>query len=199
MNTTPTSESNGKRFFKKYKIAFIITPIALWTLFVTVFAVSRILSGLIGVSSERIKDKNGPDDFSVVVITDEEIEKAVCSNHTPFAFGESTEGETSEITDKLLKDVDYDKTRFSAQSVSGIYIANATKTKSDAVELKISSTVESGNAEIFVFIDDELYSEIKINNTVELYLSGISGKTVYVKAACEDAKLSIEVERNILN
>ena len=50
---------------------------------------------------------------------------------------------------------------------------------------RITSTVEAGNAEIYVFIDDKLHSKVNINETVELILEGISDKTVYVKVACE--------------
>ena len=66
------------------------------------------------------------------------------------------------------------------------------------MSLRITSTVESGNAEIYVFVDNTLHSKVNINETVELFLEDISNKTVYVKAACESAKISIEVEREII-
>lgn len=66
------------------------------------------------------------------------------------------------------------------------------------MSLRITSTVESGNAEIYVFVDNTLHSKVNINETVELFLEDILDKTVYVKVACESAKISIEVEREII-
>lgn len=181
----------------KHIIILIVISLVLWALGVTAFACYRIVDNFIANTDKKIEDTNGPDDFSVVTITDEEIAKTDYSDYSAFLFGSSTEGSPSGVSDENLKKVDYDKTRYTSSSLSGIYVANATKTESNAMSLKITSTVESGNAEIYVFIDNKLHSKVNINETVELFLEDISDKTVYVKVACESAKMVIEVEREI--
>lgn len=190
MNNQNHKENKFKLFLKNHKIALIV-----WASVITLVALISVAIGY-RISSSFIADKNGDKDFSVVTITDEEI-RSSGSNYDAFGATQFREGERSDVNDFLIEDVDYDKTTYKALSVSGILIANATKTDADSLTLKITSTVVSGNAEIFVFIDSELYSEVSINDTVELSLSGIAGKTVYVKAACESAEMSINVERNI--
>ncbi|MBQ3526996.1 MAG: hypothetical protein IJA52_00360 [Clostridia bacterium] len=190
------TSANSKGFTKKHIIILVAIPLSLWAIGVTVFACYRIVDIFMEDMDKKIEDTNGPDDFSVVTITDEEIAKTDYSNYSSFLFGSSTDGAPSGVSDKGFRDVDYDKTRYTSNSLSGIYVANVTKTDSDTMSLKITSTVESGNAEIYVFVDDKLHSEVNINETVELSVEGISGKTVYVKVACESANMSIQVERD---
>ncbi len=196
-NSQSTAMDKFKLFVKRHKIALIIVPHIIFAIVVTVFACYRIIYSFMISNEKTIEDSNGPDDFSVVSITDEEIANALYSKNTAFAFGLEVEGSSSDIADKSLKGVDYDKTRYSAHSISGIFIANATKTDDDSMKLCITNTVESGNMEVFVFIDNKLYREVNINEKTEMLLEGISGKTVYVKVACESAKMTVEVQREI--
>lgn len=190
MTNEIAKENKFKRFIKKHKVALIV------------WASVLILVGLIGgrfvylMTSSIIPDKNGTKDFSVVTFSNEDIKNAVESNYGGFGNGQFYDGNSTDISGSL-SDVDYDMTRYTSLSMNGILIANATKTQSENMSLIITSTVESGNTQIFVFIDDELYKEVGINGTEELSLNGISEKTVYVKAACESAKMSIEVKRTI--
>ena len=197
------SKSNNKdklkSFIKKHEVVLMIIPAALFVIAVTVFVCYRLMYSLMVANDKKIEDTNGANDYSVVMITDEEIATNIFGDYTAFAFGSSNDGSQSDIEDYRLEDVDYDETVFTARSLSGIYIANVTKTDFDCVSYKITSTVESGNAEIFVFVDDILCREIDINDTTEFLLTDVSGKTVYVKAACEDARISINVEREILS
>ena len=194
MNNEVKKENKFKKFLKRHKVALIVSGVVITALFPILFVSFRFIHIY---NTGFIDDINGPDDFSVATITDEEIQNTVRGSYTSFVSGKNTDGKQSDIKDKWLEDIDYDQTSYQSQSISGIYIANATKTNSDNMKLTITSTVESGNTEIFVFIDDELYSEVNINSRETLSLSGISGKTVYVKAACENANMTIQVERNI--
>ncbi len=191
MDSQIVKENKVKSFFQKHKVALIVCAAVI------------VVVGFIGgrlvhlITSSTIPDKNGPDDFSVVTFTAEDIKNAVDSNYGGFGNGQFRSGNSSDITEFSLKDVDYDMTKYTSISMSGILIVNATKTESDNMSLKITNTIESGNMQIFVFVDDELHSEVKVNGTEELSLSGISGKTVYVKAVCESAEMSVEVNREI--
>lgn len=191
MNNGFVKESKFKRFIKNHKVALIV-----WGSVLTIVAL-LIFKFVCDITSSIIPDKNGSEDFSVVTFTDEEIMNTVSGNYGGIGNGQFHDGEKSDITDFMIEDVDYDMTRYTSLSMNGILIVNATKTDSDSMKLRIESTVESGNTEIFVFIDDELFQQVDINCTEELSLSGISGKTVYVKAACESARMTIEVKREI--
>lgn len=192
------TNTKSKAFFLKYKNILIAIPFVLWALGVTVFVGYRILDNFKANADKKIEDTNGPDDFSIISIKDEEIADTNYSNSSAFLVSSFTEGSRSDVSDKRIEEVDYDKTRYTSGSLSGIYVANVTKTNSNSMSLRITSTVESGNAEIYVFIGNTLHSKVNINETVELFLEDISNKTVYVKAACESAKISIEVEREII-
>lgn len=191
MNNEIKKENKFKKFLKKHKVALIV-----W---------GSVLTGIVlffgfpmyNMVSAIIFDKNGPEDFSVVTFTEEDIKNAVESDYGAIGNGQFNDGEHSDVEDFWLEDVDYDMTRYTSFSMNGILIVNATKTQSDNMTLTVTSTVESGNTQLFVFIDDTLYSEVDINSRETLSLSGISGKTVYVKAACENANMTIQVERNI--
>ena len=188
-------ENNVKEsFFKRHKIAFIIILSLIPLILITCFVAFRLIYLL---TTGKIEDTNGPDDYSVVTITEEEIKNAVRSDYRSFVSGQSSDGEHSDVEDRALEDVDYDSTGYVANSLNGILIANATKTDKDKVSLEITSEVYAGNAQIFVFIDDELYGVIEINKTRRVVLTDVAGKTVYVKVACEDAQISIDVERKI--
>ena len=174
MNNEVKKENKFKKFLKRHKVALIVSGVVITALFPILFVSFRFIHIY---NTGFIDDINGPDDFSVATITDEEIQNTVRGSYTSFVSGKNTDGKQSDIKDKWLEDIDYDQTSYQSQSISGIYIANATKTNSDNMKLTITSTVESGNTEIFVFIDDELYSEVNINSRETLSLSGISGKT----------------------
>jgi hypothetical protein len=182
---------------KKQIVIIIAAPIIFWMIGVTVFAGHRIIGAIKGNLDGKIEDTNGPDDFSVVTITEEELAKTDYSSYSAFFIGFSTEGSQSEVVDKNFIDVDFDKTAYSSSSLSGIYVANVTKTKSNSMSLRITSAVESGNAEIYVFVDNILYERVNINETSEIFLESISDKMIYVKVAGESAKISIDVERKI--
>lgn len=189
-----TEMKTEKSFFKKHMVALII-----------ILAVTPIICifGFVGfrmvylLNSGTIEDTNGPDDYSVVTITEEEIKNAVHSDYSAFVSGQSSDGEHSDIDDMSLENVDYDTTGYVANSLNGILIANVTKTDKNKLTLEITTEVYAGNAQVFIFIDDELYSEVEINKTRRVVLTDVAGKTVYVKAACEDARISIDVERKI--
>lgn len=191
-NISDVVSTKSKSFVPKRIIILRAIPIILFVLGVTVFIGYRIVDNFTANA-----DTNGPDDFSVVTIKDEEIAETNYSNSSAFLVSSFTEGSHSDVSDKRIEEVDYDKTRYTSSSLSGIYVANVTKTNSNSMSLRITSTVESGNTEIYVFIDNTLHSKVNINETVELFLEDISDKTVYVKVACESAKISIEVEREI--
>lgn len=190
MNGDKNSKNKLILFLKNHKAALIVAA--------SVFTFVILVTIGIGyrISSMFIADKNGDDDFSVVTFSTEDIKNSD-GDYNAFGASQFQDGERSGVDDFMIEDADYDHTKYKALSVSGILIANATKTDADDLTLKITSTVVSGNTEIFVFVDDELFSEVSINDTVELSLRGISGKTVCVKAACESADMSIEVERTI--
>lgn len=190
MNEMKPKES----FFKRHKVACIIILALIPVICITGFVTFRLIYLL---TSGTIEDTNGPDDYSVVNITEEEIKNAVHSDYNAFVSGQSSDGEHSDIDDMSLENVDYDTTGYVANSLNGILIANVTKTDKNKLTLEITTEVYAGNAQVFIFIDDELYSEVEINKTRRVVLTDVAGKTVYVKAACEDARISIDVERKI--
>lgn len=183
---------NFKAFFKKHKVAIIVSGVAIYLILVFGFVGFRILYAY---KTDIIKDTNGQSDYTLNTITVQEIADAKFNNYTSFFSGSSSEGEDSEINDIRLEEADYDTTVFKAKSLNGVLIANAVKTDSPKVNFKITSTLKSGNLAISVYVVDSFYCDVAVNSTEEISVENISGKTVYVKVAGEQADMSIEVLR----
>ncbi len=175
------------------KIALIIISAVLT---VTIIIGVLVFHFINTVRNSVIKDKNGNWSYSLVTITDYDIARATDDDYFSMLSGSKHSGEHSNFDDKSLEDVDYDYTRYSAFSHNGIKIVNATKTDDFKLVLCISSTVTSGNCEIFVYVEDELYQEIAINERVFVTINDVAGKNVYVKVAGESAAVVVEVSRD---
>ena len=147
-------------------------------------------------NKNTIEDTNGENDISLNVITQEDVLNDKYPA-TKMWFGESCEGEQTNVDNNVMKEKDYDKISFSAKSFSGVDLLQATKIESDSMSLYISSEVKSGNFAIMVFIDGECCAEIEGNTTREVRLTKISGNTVLVKIAGESAEMRVSVERKI--
>lgn len=175
-------------FAKKYKFLLItiVILVGLGCVCLRVFYIQQ---------TSIIEDTNGADDFSLNTITAEMIEKTKYSDYTSFVSSSGYDGKPSAIKDKRFESADYDQTRQSAESFNGIMIANATKTSMSNVSLEITSTVESGNLAISVYVENDFYCDVNINSTEKVMLDNISGKMIYVKVAGENAKMSVSVTR----
>ena len=179
---------------KRNRVLAILTMVI-----VCVVIIVSIVAGVIAKATEEhreksIADVNGADNYALNTITVEDI---LSNEHSPTKmwFGETSEGEQSGITDKKLKDYDYDYRSFSAKTFSGVDILQATLADSDNFELDITSEVASGNFIVAVIVDGEFYCQIDANVSEKVSLVDVRGKTVLVKFAGESAECRVCVER----
>lgn len=193
MNETVKDKNAIKKPKKGLKIALIIISAVLTMAIITGIFIFLMINSIFG---GIIKDTNGPDDYSLATITEEEIAKATGSDYSSIITSQSNEGERSNVDDFAVEDVDYDHTSYAAFSFNGIMIAHATNTEDFKLVLNIISTVSSGNCRIYVYVEDKLYQEVEINKDVFVTINDVANKNVYVKVAGEDAKMSIDVYRD---
>ena len=167
-------------------VAVVITFICLGTFSVKLF---------VTMYKSTIKDTNGPDDYSLVKITrDELINSNECSNE----FFGTSKGERSMIGDAELEFYDYDIREYFSGffETNGVVVIQATKTDKDIVRLNINVVLEKGNAEVAVIVDGEYYCSVEVNKHSEIVIENAQNKTILLKAACESANVTIDVVRS---
>ena len=186
----PPKEKPSK---KKIFIILGISFVALWILFFAGFSAYRIIK-IIKLKDDELPDLNGPEDYSLYLLSEEEVVKTY--DYVAFLTSEGQYGESTNV-DKDHKYYDYDKVNFQAKHFSGVKVLQATNISDDYCTFKINSEVNSGNFDIVIIVDGELHSKVDINQETIISLEGIKDKTVLVKIAGESAECRIEVERNI--
>lgn len=196
--TTPASvekTESTKSVIVPYKRLLFVS----FLVFIVIFAFVYVGNNLYNIFKEHekntIPDINGADNYALAVLTDEDVLR-VDEDYTMLWYGETQNGNQSEISDLNLVSHDYDSLSFSASSVSGIKLFHATKTSANSLKLQITSSVESGNLAIYVLVDGEIYANVPIDDTQEIILKDIQGKIILVKIAAEDAKIRVEVIRS---
>lgn len=129
---------------------------------------------LVGCSIGQIEDKNGPDDYTVVTITDKQI---LSNNNKYMEYGSVT----------VTKD---NKTVINISKFSGIKEVLKFTKKTDVT---ISSIVEKGNFRIIIVTSDNNLKDIEINKKVDVTFN--SGDKL--KIVGESAKIDLIITKNI--
>jgi len=128
----------------------------------------------------EIADTNGPDDISLVEITDQNILKMDIG---AAGYGESTSGESK-------------RTKYTGNSFSGVaevYLTNYIG-KSDVIIDVTDLEVESGNFRLVVLLNEEIIHEFKPGEQLQtLELEDIKG-TLSIRMAGESAKFKFYMQ-----
>lgn len=151
-----------------------------------------VVAGLICGVTQQIPDQNGDKDTALAVLTREDIingKNCAMLNHSMTGTGSRSNAQSS------YADVDYTAVYHQYGKLSGVQTAHATKTSGQRVTLTVTTTLESGNMEVAILIDGEYYCCVPLNQTVQITLDDICGKTVLVRVAGESAKGTVSVTR----
>ena len=183
-----------KKISKKFYLIIIGVVSVAFTVAFCFTALPFFIEGIIDARNMKIEDTNGENDYSLNTITREQL---INSTESSIMFyGELKEGNQSLITDDtMLEDVDYDTVYFESGRFNGVTIVQATKTDKDSIKFDINATLEKGNAEIAIIVDNEYYCNVEINKQSEIVLENINNKTILLKVAGESADIRIEVQR----
>ncbi len=156
--------------------------------------IAVIIVAVVMISSATpFVDTNGPDNFALTEITREDILNSSNSYRTSMTSESYSGGRT--LVGYNLRDRDYDRVSRYFGKIYGVVTLQATKISTDVLTVNVSSTVESGNAEIIILIDGEYHCSVDVNQNRSVTLQNVAGKEVLVKLAAEDAKLKIDVSR----
>ncbi len=160
-----------------------------------VVAVIIAIAVIIALASEsKFVDINGPENFALTEITRDDILSKNNSYRSSMA-SERHSGHRTNITERTLRDCDYDDISRSFGKIHGVIILQATRISGNTLTININSSIESGNAEIVIIIDGEYYRSVDVNQNQSIVLQDISDKEVIVKLAGETAKIKIDVTR----
>ena len=140
------------------------------------------------------EDTNGVDNTSLQQIT---IDDLVSSRISCVAYKGyvSKEGWKSGVEERL-SDYDRDSIWYTYSKISGLKTLHATKASADVLNLTVTSTLESGNAEIVIMVDDVYYAHVPINQTTTVTIPDVKGKTVVVRGGFEAAQIEVSIERH---
>ena len=160
-----------------------------------VVIVAILIAVIISLTSESdFIDTNGPENFALTEITRDDI-LSKDNNYRSSVGSASHSGYHTNIIGTRLRDCDYDYISKSFGKIHGVVILQATKISGNTLTLNISSSVESGNAEIVIIVDGEYYCSVDVNQNQSITLQNVSNKEVIVKLAGEEAKMKIDVTR----
>ncbi len=178
----------NKKSKSKLKLALLI---AIPTIIFLALVIGLII---IFLPSSDFVDTNGPDNFALIELTEEDILKSDNNYRASFKSIKRA-GEHTYVVGTKFREYDRDHINASYGTIHGVTILQATKIFDNTLTLNIQSSVEKGNAEIFITVDGEYYCSIPANQNQSIILEDISGKEIIVKLAGEDAKLKVDIVR----
>ena len=143
---------------------------------------------------KNIPDQNGPDDYSLAVLTMDDLTsektRSVIIGKRMFTTGARTDAY------KIYPDYDRDYLDISTRSMSGVRTIHATKTDSNQLTLSIESSLKEGNAALVVLVDGAYHCNVSINTADSITIRNVSGKLVEVRLAGESAKIEVTISRS---
>lgn len=185
------SQKRKTSLSKKRNVVLIIGGYSL-LVFLAFFAVFFTFTA----SEVHYEDLNGERDTSLSIITMEDI-GSTQNDYSATWVETSHSGEQTNVEGRL-RNCDYDKCVFRCKQISGVLTLQATNTESETLILDIVSTVELGNLEIHIFVDDQYFSQVNTNGIQTITLEDIANKTVTIKIAAESAQIDVTVERTYI-
>lgn len=136
---------------------------------------AALVLGLCGCMS-HIEDTNGPEDFSLATLTEEDI------------LGSSLKSTTNMSTEKTKGLTTYCK----AQKFSGVTdLYEETVMWSSGMTMEVSSSVTEGNARLLLLLDGALIHEFDINAENQTFTLDEFEGTITLRLAGESAKYDI--------
>ena len=140
------------------------------------------------------KDLNGEDDFSLAVLTEEDIcaENNVCYC---VIFGLNASGSKSYANEDYLHDADT-VSADAASPLSGVSLLQATYGTEDIITFTVECTRTKGNVRI-VLLDEDLniIHDFSVTEKSSYTISDAKGKEFEIRVAGERAEFTINVSR----
>ena len=145
-----------------------------------IFTILLIFTVLL-TSCSHIEDTNGPEDYSIVSFTDEDI---LSGKNSVFVVG-STKSQ-SKNNNKLVG-------TYKASKISGIEKIAEYRSDRENISFTIKLTCESGNALVVIVSNNEIIKKIPSNDSMTIDV--INNKKNYkILLVAESAKISLEYQ-----
>ena len=154
-------------------------------------AVGIIIILLVGLLNPGGYNNSGVDasNFKISELTSEQIvntEGECKAFMTSFKRSGSRSGFDDEVGDKTV---------YSSKKVTGIKNVSTTLAKDCTLVLNIDTTLQSGNAEVVVIMDDKIVERFNAGEQKAFEYSVSGEHKFYVRILCEEAKISITTTR----
>ena len=180
---------NDPRPFRRFPVHAIWIPCLITVVAFIVVIVVLIVQG----GSRHIEDIN-KESTELAVITQEDV-----ITESWFVANWSNTDLTGNQTqvNQLFDQYDYDTINRSIKKLSGVMILQATQVESGTVTLQVETKLLEGNAELYVVIDGQIYTQLPLNEVNQITLTDVDNKLILVKLAAESANVQISVSRII--
>lgn len=123
---------------------------------------------------DHIEDTNGPDDYSLNTITQQDIIDCTMGA----VGGPSTREQHIELAGIGISS----GVEFYAKKFTGVYAISTSYTIGDIDILLSDFVIESGNLQLCVVIDDQIAATIEPGDTVDLILEDVKGNVRFIIA-----------------
>lgn len=181
-NTTNVIKKNNRKTISVKYIACI-----------GLVAAIAVTVGIITGVNSIIEDTNGVNDYGLSKITlDDIINRSVTPNQ--FFTSITFDGNKSLVSGKY-EDIDFDIVEYSAKSLSGTLVLNASKVNNENLVLELDNKVYSGNCRIIVTVDGVYYDEFELNKSDAVVVQDAKEKNILVIVAGEDAECEVSLVR----
>ena len=132
-------------------------------------------------SCSHIEDTNGPDDYSLCTMTDDNIINGYYSN---ISFGTV---KTSSSTNNGVSG------KYSVSKLSGVETIDNYKSKKDSITFEIDLTCEAGNVLFAIVSNDVIVKKVEANESVTFTVDN-NGSYYKLVLLGESAKVSLKYE-----
>ena len=173
------------------KVVLLVLSLAL----VLSFCGCTIIYGKLAV---EIKDRNGEEDFSLAVLTDEELCADITDAYVLIYTGHTEGDETSFADQDMVGDSDRNKAFAEARTpFSGVTHIHPTYGKSDSITFTVTSERTSGNMRVYLFnyTTLEIVHDFPVGETESFTVDNAYGNEYEIRIAGESAVFKIESER----
>ena len=168
-------------------------PVVLSFIIVTAVVLAFVYWRIQTISSQVDKDLQG---FSLSTVTDDDVVNKI--THSAHRVRDHYSGMSSGADYTLYRREDHDRFSRTAEIDHGFDVVSASKVINGHLTLKIHSSLEAGEGKIAIIQDNKVieYLPFGANVTREYDVKGES--LFLVKTVCDNAKISIKIERTIV-
>lgn len=168
-------------------------PVVLFFIIVTAAVLAFVYWRIQTISSQVDKDLQG---FSLATITDDDVVNK--TTHSAHRGRDTYSGSSSGADSFIYRREDHDRFARTVEVDRGFSVVSASKVNNGKLILKITSSIECGEGKIAIIQDNKVVEYLDFGSNVTREYEVMGESLFLVKTVCDNAKISIKVERTII-